>query len=48
MEAAHELQPEETPAEKQPVLRLAYLALTDPAHWLGELALELSDEDVGA
>jgi len=48
MEAAHELELEETSEEPTPKLRLAYLALTDPSKWFGELVLELTEEDVGA
>ena len=48
MEAARELEAEGTEEEAPPKLRLAYLALTDPSKWFGELVLELTEEDVGA
>ena len=47
MDAARELQPE-TQEEPVPPVRLAYLALTDPAAWFGDLLFTLEDEDVGA
>jgi hypothetical protein len=48
MEAARELESDATPEEPTPKLRLAYLALTEPSTWFGELVLELTEEDIGA